>query len=855
MLHPLNHPQLDARAGRLARGYAILQPRIGISLTSASRSRFALTFSESTGVDPYTTAISDVYQDLFGEGSYTGKGLYDVDAFEATLASRISENTLLSHDLIEGLFARTALVTDIELLDDYPSQYDAYTRIHHRWIRGDWQTVRWLMPRVRDATGRRVRNRLPMISRWKVLDNLRRSLVAPAVLVWLLLSWTLLPGSPLFWTMLAVLMILFPVYAQVTAKLLQRQRGVKWAVHLEAVWDSAGVNAKRSVLTLAFLSHRSLMSLDAIARTIWRMLVSHRHLLEWVTAAEVGKDSAASHTGFWVLMFGSPVLALVSALFVLLVEPSSFMVAAPFLGLWLLSPSVAYFTSRSPWERPSPLKTDDLKECRLLARRTWRYFETFVGEEDHWLPPDNFQEVPTSVVAHRTSPTNVGLLLLGTTAAHDFGYTATLELIERLELTFAAFEKLPRYRGHFFNWYDTHSLEPLAPKYISTVDSGNLAGHLMAVKQACLDLTRQPLFGKRCLSGLMDTAVLFRREVRQIGSIPERAPGLRSGQMVEQVEDVCRFLQVLQADLPQGLSAWHKLIHLLVSKLEIVDDMINVLVGEHGEKNFGELRFWAASLLHQAQECRRDLQTLTPWAEDTDQMLLLAKAIYPDASRSVDSLEGIFNSIPAPDQLSDQCEDVVRELQTLRAGLALHSVPPREGEQFAAVLATLEIGAKRARQAASDLITRANTFARLVDRFVDEMDFGFLFDERRHVLTIGFNVTEGRRDDSFYDMLASEARLGSFVAIATGDVPADHWFRLGRQLAAVDGSRALVSWTASMFEYLMPLLVMRSYDGTLLDETYHTVVERQIEYGRERGVPWGVSESAYNARDLRLNYQ
>ncbi|HSB11529.1 MAG TPA: glucoamylase family protein [Blastocatellia bacterium] len=853
ILHPLNQPQFDARVGRITRGYAILQPRIGISLTSASRSRFALAFSGSTGVDPYTTAVSDVYQDLFGEGSYTGKGLYEVDAFETALGSRFPENTLLSHDLLEGLLARTALITDIELLDDHPAQYDAYTRIHHRWIRGDWQAARWLMLRARDAGGRRVRNRLPIISRWKILDNLRRSLMTPAVLVWLLLSWTVLPGSPLFWTVVAALMMLFPVYAQGTATLLQRQRGVRWAVHLEAVWDSVGLSARRSALSLTFLAHGSLMSLDAIFRTIWRMFVSHRRLLEWVTAAEVGKDAATSHAGFWRLMFGAPAFALVSALLVLLFEPSALFVASPFLALWLVSPSIAYLTGRSPWQRPGPLNKDDIKECRLLARRTWRYFETFVGEEDHWLPPDNFQEVPRSVVAHRTSPTNVGLLLLATTAAHDFGYTATLELIERLELTFAAFEKLPRYRGHFFNWYDTHSLEPLKPRYISTVDSGNLAGHLIAVKQACLDLGRQPVFGKRCLSGLADSAALLRREARQIGSLPERAPGLRTGQLVQQIEDV---YQLLRGDSPRSLSEWNRLLESLVSKLEIIHDMINVLVDEHGGTNFGELQFWGAALLHQAHTWRRDLQTLTPWAGSaTDKLISMARLIDPDALGTFEFLDGVFNSIPAPDRLGEQCEQVISELQALREDLTRHSIPTDELEQFVAESEAMEAAVKRARQAATDLLNRTNTLAQLVDRFVDEMDFAFLFDERRHVLTIGFNVTDGRRDESFYDLLASEARLGSFIAIATGDVPADHWFRLGRQLASVNGSRALVSWTASMFEYLMPLLVMRSYDGTLLDETYRTVVDRQIEYGRERGVPWGVSESAYNARDLGQNYQ
>ena len=849
ILHPLNQPEFDPELRRVTRGYGILQPRVGVSLASASRSRFALAFSGSTGIDPYTTAVSDVYQDMFGEGSYTGKGLYDVDAFEAALDGRIPENSLLSHDLFEGLFARTALVTDIEVLDDYPSQYDAYASRLHRWIRGDWQVARWLFPHVRDARRNLIHNSLSSISLWKIVDNLRRSLVAPAVMLWLLASWTVLPGFPLFWTLLALLMIVFPIYAQATTTLMQRQRGVKWSVHLETVWNSLGVNARRTALTMVFFADRSILSLDAVWRTVWRMLVTRRHLLEWVTAAQTGRESAATHGAFWRSMKITPVVAAISAIAVFLIDPRSLIVAGPFLGLWFFSPSIAYWTSRPPLPEPGQLGREDIKKCRLLARRTWRYFETFVGEGDHWLPPDNFQEIPNPTVAHRTSPTNVGLLLLATTAAHDFGYTATLELIERLELTFATFEKLPRYRGHFFNWYDTRTLEPLAPQYISTVDSGNLAGHLIAVKQACVELCDQPVFQQRCVDGLRDTAAMLYVEAGRIVSIPERTPGFRTSQLLQEVEQVNGLLKNDLRTLPK----WNQLLESLGTKMAIVEDMTNALVDEHGENDFGELRFWAAALSHQVHSYSRDLETLTPWTVGSlDQLAVGAGSqISEIASRFIQR-----NQVaPTPSQVVDQSASVIAELQLLEESIDSTRLPTAQRESLLAEVRTLRISTEKARQAASSLLVRATTLAQLIDRFVGEMDFGFLFDESRHVLTIGYNVTEGRRDNSFYDLLASEARLGSFVAIATGDVPTDHWFRLGRQLAAVGGRRALISWTASMFEYLMPLLVMRSYDGTLLDETYRTIVERQIEYGKERRVPWGISESAFNARDFHLNYQ
>ena len=853
ILHPLNQPKVDAGLGRVVRGYGILQPRVGISLTSASQSRFALAFSGSTGIDPYTTAVSDVYQDLFGEGSYTGKGLYDVAAFEAALGLRVPENTLLSHDLLEGLFARTALVTDIEVLDDYPSQYDAYATRLHRWIRGDWQVARWLMPRVRDSRGHKTRNRLPLISIWKLVDNLRRSLVAPSLLLWLLAGWTVLPGSALFWTLLAVLMMVFPVYAEATTTMLRWRRGVRWKVHLEVVWGNLGINAGRATLTVVFLAHRALLPLDAISRTLWRMLISHRRLLEWVTAAQARDNSAISHRAFWRSMLGAPAAAGLVTILVLFVQPGSLIIAGPFLVLWFMSPSIAYWTSSPPRPRPTPLKREDINRFRLLARRTWRYFETFVGESNHWLPPDNFQESPTPALARRTSPTNVGLLLLATTAARDFGYTATLEMIERLELTFATFERLPRYRGHFFNWYDIHLLEPLTPEYVSTVDSGNLAGHLIAVKQACLEIRQQPLFDMRCIDGLADTAVFLRQEADRIRSIPERIPGLRISQLLREVGAVHALLK---GDPPLTLGGWAALFESLFSRLQIVEDMTNALVDEHGEEALVELRFWASALLHQADSYRRDLRSLTPWAGGaTERLIALAGGFGEPMAENLDRFKKASDPIPAPAHMAEQCDRLLLELRALRDGLERSTPPAPDRDLFLAESRGLESAIERARQTAVNLLTRTSMIARLIDRFVEEMDFTFLFDEKHHVLTIGFNATEGKRDDSFYDLLASEARLGSFVAIATGDVPTDHWFRLGRQLAAVDGRRVLISWTASMFEYLMPLLVMRSYEGTLLDETCRSVVDRQIEYGRERGVPWGVSESAYNARDLQFNYR
>ena len=499
-VHPLNQPGIDQATNRVVYGYGILQPRVSISLASASRSKFVQVFSGYTGIDPYTTAVSDVYQDFFGEGSFTGKGLYNVDAFQRTLEDLVPPNTLLSHDLFESLFARAALTTDIELLDDYPASYEAYAKRSHRWTRGDWQIMRWLFPTVPDGEGRKVRNVLPLIARWKILDNLRRSLVAPALLLWLVASCVLFPGSAFWWSLFVFLVIAFPVYLHVATGLLIHPRGIPWTSHFWSVLGDFRTNSAQIALSFVFLPHQAWLMCDAIARALYRQLISRKHLLEWVSQAETEKSTRDDLGSFVRFMFPALVLTVIALALTLGLKPTALPVMGPLAAIWLLSPLIAYLVSKPRAPERKQLNAEDRKFARLIARRTWRFFETFVGAEDNWLPPDNYQEDPVPVVAHRTSPTNIGLLLLATTSARDLGYVGALELVERLELTFSTMAGLGRLHGHFFNWYDTKSLEPLMPQYISTVDSGNLAGHLIAVKQACIEFPDMSLFDAIILS-------------------------------------------------------------------------------------------------------------------------------------------------------------------------------------------------------------------------------------------------------------------------------------------------------------------------------------------------------------------
>jgi cyclic beta-1,2-glucan synthetase len=661
LAHPLNRAVYDESLGRVVRGYGILQPRVGVSLTSAHKSHFAAIHSGHPGVDPYTTAVSDVYQDLYGEGSFTGKGIYDVEAFERATLGRFPENTLLSHDLIEGTYTRAGLATDIELFDDYPTRYLTFTRRKHRWIRGDWQLIGWLRGRVPGPEGPTL-NRLSAISRWKIFDNLWRSLIEISQLALLISGWFWLPRSPQFWTGLVLAAIAFPWIFGLLLAVLRPPRDQSWPAYYAAIWRDATTSLQQFTLAVTFLPHQAVVSADAIVRTLLRLFVTKRNLLEWQTASQVERSlGLGAQREVWRRMW--PVIAVSLALLLGIVLkdaqmhafPQSsrfgFVIATiPLLLLWFSSPALAHALSAPAIPGEVHLSGAERDSALRYAGLHWQYFEKFVSAETHWLAPDNFQEDPQPVVAMRTSPTNIGLQLLATVTAYDLGFINQAEMINRIENVFRSLERMRRFRGHFFNWYDLRDLHVLEPAYVSTVDSGNFAGHLIALKQACLELMRNP------------------------------------------------------------------------------------------------------------------------------------------------------------------------------------GCPPDE-------------------------ITRLNAIAERAHAYAMEMDFRFLFDERRKLFSIGYLASSNTFDNSFYDLLASEARLASFVAIAKDDVPVDHWFRLGRSLTASAGMRTLISWSGSMFEYLMPVLVMQSFPETLLAQTNRGSVKRQISYGTERGVPWGVSESAYNVRDRAQTYQ
>ncbi|HET6603087.1 MAG TPA: glucoamylase family protein [Xanthomonadaceae bacterium] len=787
LAHPLNQARTDPRRRIVTRGYGILQPRVDVSMSGQRRSRYARVFGSEPGIDPYTRAVSDVYQDLFGEGSFFGKGIYDIDAFEQALADRMPVNRILSHDLLEGCYARAGLVSDVQLYEDYPPRYALDVKRRHRWIRGDWQLLPWLLPRVPLTDGGSERNPLSVLSRGKLLDNLRRSLVPASLTALFLIGWALTP-DPLIWTLWLLAILAVPPLLASVMDLFHRPADLPLAAHLRQAMQATGRNFAKAPVALACLPFEAWFSLDAIVRTLWRMLVTGRRLLQWQPSSEIERTLGNSLAASLRMMWFAPALAGATGLALLHLEPAALRVAAPILLAWAGSPLLMWWLGRPRVRARAVLDATQLRFLGRLARRTWAYFETWVTQDDHWLPPDNVQEHPVPVVARRTSPTNIGLALLSDLAAWDLGYLQGGELAARTANTLATLEALPRYRGHFYNWYDTGTLQPLPPRYVSSVDSGNLAGHLLTLRQGLLALPDVPVLAPNTFRGLDDTlGVLLESDVD--ASTDEVASAF-----AEQLESI-------RLAPPTTLTGTWQALERLAGLAEAVESRVPA--------DAGEARDWAIALAAHCAAARIELLHFAPW------LTAAGSAGAPDVAGG-----------PIPS---------LRQLAAL------------DGQGDDAALT-------HARDRARARIMEFERLAHVAGQCA-QMDFGLLYDRSRHLLSIGYSADDHRIDPGYYDLLASEARFGSFIAIAQGQLPQESWFALGRLLTEVDGEATLLSWTGSMFEYLMPQLVMPSYEDTLLDQTAQHAVRRHIDYGRQRDVPWGISESGYNVVDARMNYQ
>jgi cyclic beta-1,2-glucan synthetase len=809
MAHPLNHAVYDEKKKRVVEGYSIIQPRIAISLHGATRSGYSRLHENDAGIDPYTRVTSDVYQDVFGEGSFIGKGIYEIDSFEKALNNRFPENRILSHDLLEGCYARCGFASDVQFYEDYPSRYEIDMSRRHRWIRGDWQIGSWFLPYVGGVDNRLTKNSISSLSRWKIFDNLRRSFVPIAFTLLLIAGWTLLPSS-WFWTLMVSAFVFIPSFISSIWNALWKPKEIAIRQHITNATSLTSKNILQAAFTVTCLPYEAYVSLDAIARTVWRITFTGKKLLEWNPSGFVLKQHEnllVTYRTMWV----APTLSLAVAIYLYNESPLRLFVAAPFLLLWMASPAVVNLLGKPTASSKSKLKEEQKLYLRELARKTWSFFENLITLEDNWLPPDNLQEYPIPVITHRTSPTNMGLALLANLSAYDFGYSTSTQFIERTSNALATMEKLERYKGHFYNWYDTQNLSVLNPRYISTVDSGNLAGHLLTLRQGLLALPHQKIIDRKFINGLQDTV---RLAIKQIDAT-ETELGKALIELADGINTQTFQLPELKKHFEDLLIRYH------------------ALAVTHQQKPTSKENHWLTAFEKQLESIIQEIIILVPWLEISS---------IPEKFKNWK----IISDIPTLAEIAK----IDREIKPELARLFAIENSETENQWLQHFEQTTNQSSKYARE-------RLVTLQQLASQCYEQadMEYDFLYDKLQHLLTIGYRVEEQQSDVGHYDLLASEARLGLFVAIAQGKVPQESWFALGRRLTTAGNTPVLLSWSGSMFEYLMPGLVMPTYQNTLLDEMSIGTVKKQIEYGEQHNIPWGISESCYNLVDAHLTYQ
>ena len=817
LAHPLNRAVIDAATNTVIEGYGILQPRVDTSIKSAGRSRLASLLSGDTSFDIYTRAVSDVYQDLFGEGIFTGKGIYEIETFQKVLADRFPCNAILSHDLIEGAYARAGLVSDVEVVDDYPSHFSAFSRRKHRWVRGDWQIIFWLLPRVPDFSGHLARNPLSNISRWKIVDNLRRSLTEFATFALLLCGWLFLPGRAVYWTLAAMAVFFLPTYFQFGFSILTAGR----ALFEKGFWkslfrDFANAHAKLFI-RLTFLCHQTLVTGDAVVRTMVRTLVTRKKMLEWETAAEsetnAGAKTLVDSYLDWAVFLSFAIGALVAVS-----HPKSLAIALPFLVLWSSSKWICDWLNQPRESGESPFNSVDRALLRDSALRTWRFFREFSNREEHWLIPDIVQADPP-LVAHRISTTNLGLLLNSRQAAYDLGYLTLDEFIHDTHETLATVSRMEKHRGHLYNWYDNRTLEPVKPLFVSTVDNGNLLCSLWTLKHGCLEAAQQPLFGENLWHGIRDHVNLL----AELAAKKPRIPALYRA-----VNDLKQRFE----DLPAGSAAWIRTLATLDLDAVILEEKVADSELPH------EIRWWVSEFSIRVGSLIRMARNLAPWlAPEFDSVWnLLDRAHRPELRYlTVESAPFVLESLD-------------ERLQALSGSSALdHECRAALPHLRAAIARSQEIYARLANRLA-DLACEASALA-------EAMDFSFLYNSKKKMVSIGYDGEEQAVSKYHYDLMASEARAAVFCAIAKNEMPQEAWFQLDRTHANCQREDVLVSWTGTMFEYLMPSLWMRSYPNTMLEQSARAAVRAQQRFARSHAIPWGISESSCAQRNPDGHYR
>ncbi len=797
LAHPLNRAIVEPVKNIVVAGYGILQPRVGVSVQSTARSRLAAIFAGETGFDVYTRAVSDAYQDLYAEGSFTGKGIYEVEVMHSVLDKRFPRNSLLSHDLIEGAYARAGLVSDIEVIEDYPSHYSAYNRRKHRWLRGDWQITAWLFPQVPSESGDLVPNPISLLSRWKIFDNLRRSLVEPATLLLLLAAWFVFNNDPWQWTAAALVILFLPTALQFAVDMVRALAHLSWNAMKGSLTGlyTASINV---LFTLIFLPHQTLLALDAVGRTLTRRFVTQRRLLEWETAAEA--ELLRRRRGpVDIYLTWMPLLAIALGVLVWELSPRVVPAALPILALWASSKWVASWLNQPPVSAHANIAAKDQRFLRRTALLTWRYFHELSTAEHHWLIPDNIQEQPPAVAA-RVSPTNLGMLLNARQAACEFGYLTPSEFAKLTLFTFDTIAELQKFRGHLLNWYDTRTLEPLVPRFVSSVDSGNLLASLWTLQQGCLEKLRRPVLQPALAEGFLD----------HLGILADA--------------------RLLRRKVVSKFENQHRTDKWLSSILELPEDMFSPSspTTSKGEKT-SQSEWCLEESRQRLRSIREAVTEYAPW------FLPKFSSFRSDPALNAQQLD----TIPL-EQLPEFIDKLI-----IRVDWAAHSGAEEQRElsaRFREQLLAAKANALR-------LIAELRKLALDAGTLADGMDFTFMVNPRRKLVSVGFNVEKSRLEPACYDLLASESRTAAFVAIAKEDILQETWFLLGRAHTLDDGRPVLLSWSGTSFEYLMPSLWMRSFPNTLLERSRAGSVRSQQRYGDRKGIPWGISESSYAKLD------
>ncbi|MEX3007239.1 glucoamylase family protein [Hoeflea sp. TYP-13] len=831
MAHPLNQAVFDKESGHIVSGYSILQPRIEILPSVSSETPFSHLYSGDTAIDIYTHAVSDVYQDLFGTGIFVGKGIYDIAALQRCLENRVPDNAILSHDLFEGLLGRTALVTNIVLYESFPSTYAEYALRLHRWVRGDWQLLPWLARSVRSADGSRIPNPFSILDRWKIIDNLRRSLIPPALLLFFIGGWMILPGSAVVWTILAVaapgIYLIGEVFSELARVL---KRGVFGDI-VHRVRENGG----RWFLAITFLVNDTLIALDAVSRTLWRLFFSQRHLLEWRAAAHTAAwvSNHNRRAAAWRFMWPSSVISLVIAVDLSLFNSDALAAAAPLLILWFVAPEIAAWTGKTRQIRRERLDESQSRFLMQVARRTWHYFEVFAGPQDNWLPPDNFQEAARIETAHRTSPTNIGLYLVSALSARDFGFIGTEDFASRCRHVLETLGRMDTYRGHLLNWYDTRNLQPLEPRYVSTVDSGNLAVCLLALKQSCIEIVQEPVIDRRSWDGLECDFSLLHEAVQQLSS-------WNAANSEKFAEAIREHIHMARQSPEAWFPALDDLDRFWPQFEQVVGDAIKTAAAPTPEL-LDDIHTWLERFDHHLRTLRRNLDAYLPWLEK----LREPPTAYAELAGKLGAGLGMSMPLTEAGARRTHCLEMIDE--------AAGKVQPDNAA--ADWLRELRHSVEQGLQRQDLLQSSLDEIAKTADEIAFGMNFSFLYNSEVRLFRIGYNLSSGQMDPSHYDLLATEARLASFFAIAKHDAPIEHWFFLGRPITRLRGKPSILSWNGSMFEYLMPPLFLPGKRDTLLGESESTAVEYQRNYAKERGVPWGISESAFGVTDADGNYQ